>query len=116
MWFGPGVRSIVEGETRFSKIGNFKDATPGEAVDLKALDLQQLFLAMTEEVLFQSLSPDLTVRSAFRADKSKAAGPKVPHPGLLFWRWQGLLFVFAAESCSSHQFQSAACRHVCRCG
>lgn len=42
---------IVEGETRFSKLGSF--ATPpasGEAVDVKALDLQQLFLAMTEEV------------------------------------------------------------------
>lgn len=44
------MRSIVEGETRFSKIGNYKEAMPGEAVDLKALDLQQLFLAMTEEV------------------------------------------------------------------
>jgi hypothetical protein len=49
-WFGPGVRSIVEGETRFSKIGNYKEASPEEPIDLKALDLQQLFLAMTEEV------------------------------------------------------------------
>jgi len=49
--FGEGVMKIVEGETRFSKLGSF--ATPpasGEAVDVKALDLQQLFLAMTEEV------------------------------------------------------------------
>ena len=50
-WFGPGVRSIVEGETRFSKIGNYKEASPEEPIDLKALDLQQLFLAMTEEVM-----------------------------------------------------------------
>lgn len=44
------MRNIVEGETRFSKIGNFKEPGPGDAIDLKALDLQQLFLAMTEEV------------------------------------------------------------------
>ena len=42
---------IVEGETRFSKLGSFASAaTTGETVDVKALDLQQLFLAMTEEV------------------------------------------------------------------
>lgn len=64
LWFGPGVRSIVEGETRFSKIGNFKEAAPGEAIDLKALDLQQLFLAMTEEVHAPSGHADLLRQSA----------------------------------------------------
>lgn len=49
--FGEGVMKIVEGETRFSKLGSFASAaTTGDAVDVKALDLQQLFLAMTEEV------------------------------------------------------------------
>ena len=45
--FGPAVRQIVEGETRFSKI-TAVGATV--AADVKALDLQQLFLAMTKEL------------------------------------------------------------------
>ena len=48
MWFGPAVRRIVEGETKFSKIGALAQGSPG--ADLAAKDLQQLFLAMTEEV------------------------------------------------------------------
>ncbi len=46
--YGPAVRRIVEGETKFSKIGNIEGGC--SKADLKALDLQQLFLAMTEEV------------------------------------------------------------------
>ena len=50
-WFGPAVRRIVEGETKFSKIGNLAGANDANgSTDLKAMDLQQLFLAMTEEV------------------------------------------------------------------
>ena len=52
-WFGPAVRRIVEGETKFSKIGNLAGANEmNGGTDLKAMDLQQLFLAMTEEVRF----------------------------------------------------------------
>ena len=41
----------MEGETKFSKIGNLAGASDANgSMDLKALDLQQLFLAMTEEV------------------------------------------------------------------
>ena len=41
----------MEGETKFSKIGNLAGASDASgSTDLKALDLQQLFLAMTEEV------------------------------------------------------------------
>ena len=47
-WFGPAVRRIVEGETRFSKIGKISGMT--SVADVKAEDLRQLFLAMTEEV------------------------------------------------------------------
>ena len=47
-WFGSAVRRIVEGETRFSKIGKISGMTSG--ADVKAEDLRQLFLAMTEEV------------------------------------------------------------------
>lgn len=47
-WFGPAVRRIVEGETRFSKIGKISGMTA--VADVKAEDLRQLFLAMTEEV------------------------------------------------------------------
>uniref|UniRef100_A0A061QR48 Putative GTP diphosphokinase RSH1, chloroplastic n=1 Tax=Tetraselmis sp. GSL018 TaxID=582737 RepID=A0A061QR48_9CHLO len=46
--FGQAARRIVEGETKFSKIGRLADG--GSPADLKAIDLQQLFLSMTEEV------------------------------------------------------------------
>jgi GTP pyrophosphokinase len=82
-WFGPGVRRIVEGETKFSKLGRLATADGGvggggtasapasastspssascplpqqapssaaAAADASAVDLKQLFLAMTEEV------------------------------------------------------------------
>lgn len=57
--FGPAVRRIVEGETKFSKLPTHHPereaaaaaAAPGApAPDPKAQDLQFLFLAMTEEV------------------------------------------------------------------
>jgi hypothetical protein len=51
--FGHTVRRIVEGETKFSKIGQLADETAKQGankVDVKAVDLQQLFLSMTEEV------------------------------------------------------------------
>jgi len=47
--FGPAVRRIVEGETKFSKVGRLAAGGPA-AADVAAADLQQLFLAMTEEV------------------------------------------------------------------
>ena len=46
--FGDAVRTIVEGETKFSKIGQLS-AQAGKPVDMKARDLQHLFLAMTKE-------------------------------------------------------------------
>ncbi|CAI5465679.1 unnamed protein product, partial [Closterium sp. Yama58-4] len=45
--YGPAVRRIVEGETKVSKLGKVKD---GSKADVKADDLRQMFLAMTEEV------------------------------------------------------------------
>lgn len=58
VWFGPAVRRIVEGETKFSKIGNLAGSSDANgSMDLKALDLQQLFLAMTEEVRAASRWP-----------------------------------------------------------
>ncbi|KAJ7524161.1 hypothetical protein O6H91_18G080300 [Diphasiastrum complanatum] len=49
--FGPVVRRIVEGETKVSKLGKL-NCSQSEAVgrDVKADDLRQMFLAMTEEV------------------------------------------------------------------
>ncbi|XP_068659892.1 putative GTP diphosphokinase RSH1, chloroplastic [Aristolochia californica] len=49
--FGSTVRHIVEGETKVSKLGKLqcKDATDS-GQDVKADDLRQMFLAMTEEV------------------------------------------------------------------
>lgn len=49
--FGPTVRRIVEGETKVSKLGKIKCKDENHsAKDVKADDLRQMFLAMTEEV------------------------------------------------------------------
>ncbi|KAJ9171782.1 hypothetical protein P3X46_015098 [Hevea brasiliensis] len=49
--FGPTVRRIVEGETKVSKLGKLKCKNESDSVkDVKADDLRQMFLAMTEEV------------------------------------------------------------------
>ncbi|CAK9185826.1 unnamed protein product [Ilex paraguariensis] len=49
--FGATVRHIVEGETKVSKLGKLKCKNESSSVqDVKADDLRQMFLAMTEEV------------------------------------------------------------------
>ncbi|GAB4829946.1 Putative GTP diphosphokinase rsh1, chloroplastic [Ancistrocladus abbreviatus] len=49
--FGATVRHIVEGETKVSKLGKLKCKNETNSVqDVKADDLRQMFLAMTEEV------------------------------------------------------------------
>ncbi|XP_061365514.1 putative GTP diphosphokinase RSH1, chloroplastic isoform X1 [Gastrolobium bilobum] len=49
--FGSTVRHIVEGETKVSKLGKLKYKNENDSViDVKAEDLRQMFLAMTEEV------------------------------------------------------------------
>ncbi|WZZ11811.1 putative GTP diphosphokinase RSH1, chloroplastic isoform X1 [Brassica napus] len=49
--FGATVRHIVEGETKVSKLGKLKCKTDTESIqDVKADDLRQMFLAMTDEV------------------------------------------------------------------
>ncbi|KAF7804880.1 putative GTP diphosphokinase RSH1, chloroplastic isoform X1 [Senna tora] len=49
--FGATVRHIVEGETKVSKLGKLKFKNEHDSVqDVKADDLRQMFLAMTEEV------------------------------------------------------------------
>lgn len=49
--FGPAVRHIVEGETKVSKLGKLKCTDENYSMhDVKADDLRQMFLAMTEEV------------------------------------------------------------------
>ena len=68
--YGPGVRRIVEGETKFSKIGNIEGGC--SKADLKALDLQQLFLAMTEEVRI------IVVKLADRLHNMRTLGSMVP--------------------------------------
>ncbi|KAL2954051.1 hypothetical protein AAZX31_19G199800 [Glycine max] len=48
--FGATVRHIVEGETKVSKLGKLKYKNENDSVqDVKAEDLRQMFLAMTEE-------------------------------------------------------------------
>ncbi|KAL5983723.1 putative GTP diphosphokinase rsh1, chloroplastic [Asimina triloba] len=49
--FGATVRHIVEGETKVSKLGKLQCKGSNDSVqDVKADDLRQMFLAMTEEV------------------------------------------------------------------
>lgn len=49
--FGETVRHIVEGETKVSKLGKLKCKNDSDSVqDVKADDLRQMFLAMTQEV------------------------------------------------------------------
>ncbi|KAJ0651057.1 putative GTP diphosphokinase [Helianthus annuus] len=49
--FGAAVRHIVEGETKVSKLGKLKYKNESRSIqDVKAHDLRQMFLAMTEEV------------------------------------------------------------------
>uniref|UniRef100_A0A161XTP2 Putative GTP diphosphokinase RSH1, chloroplastic n=1 Tax=Daucus carota subsp. sativus TaxID=79200 RepID=A0A161XTP2_DAUCS len=49
--FGETVRHIVEGETKVSKLGKLKCKSDSDSVqDVKADDLRQMFLAMTQEV------------------------------------------------------------------
>lgn len=49
--FGSTVRRIVEGETKVSKLGKLRCKSENSCVnDVKADDLRQMFLAMTEEV------------------------------------------------------------------
>nr|XP_016476530.1 PREDICTED: putative GTP diphosphokinase RSH1, chloroplastic isoform X1 [Nicotiana tabacum] len=48
--FGPTVRRIVEGETKVSKLGKIKCKDESHVQDVKADDLRQMFLSMTEEV------------------------------------------------------------------
>lgn len=49
--FGATVRHIVEGETKVSKLGKLKCKNEDHSVqEVKARDLRQMFLAMTEEV------------------------------------------------------------------
>ncbi|XP_034690752.1 putative GTP diphosphokinase RSH1, chloroplastic isoform X2 [Vitis riparia] len=49
--FGATVRHIVEGETKVSKLGKLKRKNENDSVqDVKADDLRQMFLAMTQEV------------------------------------------------------------------
>ncbi|KAG8362878.1 hypothetical protein BUALT_BualtUnG0028600 [Buddleja alternifolia] len=51
--FGTTVRHIVEGETKVSKLGKFKSKDENHSVqDVKAEDLRQMFLAMTEEEIY----------------------------------------------------------------
>eukprot|EP00897_Mesotaenium_endlicherianum_P006140 jgi/Mesen1/5554/ME000280S04685 len=47
--YGPVVRRIVEGETKVSKLGKMTCHADVVAQDVKADDLRQMFLAMTEE-------------------------------------------------------------------
>ncbi|KAK9817748.1 hypothetical protein WJX72_001567 [[Myrmecia] bisecta] len=78
LWFGKNVRKIVEGETKFSKISKSSCGAGGngsgpEANDIKAMDLQQLFLSMTEEVRI------IVVKLADRLHNMRTLGSMPPH-------------------------------------
>jgi (p)ppGpp synthase/HD superfamily hydrolase len=84
--FGGGVRRIVEGETKLSKIAKHSN----ERDDDKAKDLQGLFLAMTEDVriimvkladrlhnmrTLYGMKPEKQVKIAQETLQVRAAGP-----------------------------------------
>ena len=71
MWFGSAVRRIVEGETKFSKIAAISGGT--SRADAAALDLRQLFLAMTEEVRAPSRPGACGCAGAGRGNRGAAA-------------------------------------------
>ncbi|CAG9464875.1 unnamed protein product [Pedinophyceae sp. YPF-701] len=71
--YGAAVRTIVEGETKFSKIKMHADRSTTVKKDLKAVDLQQLFLAMTEEVRI------IIVKLADRLHNMRTLGSMPPH-------------------------------------
>lgn len=76
--FGPTVRRIVEGETKVSKVSSKVRAGAGSGTaerkaDNAANDLQQMFLAMTEEVRV------IIVKLADRLHNMRTLGHMPPH-------------------------------------
>ena len=69
--FGKGCQRIVEGETKFSKLSDLEPGTSKE--ELKAMDLQQLFLAMTEDARI------IVVKLADRLHNMRTMSSMPPH-------------------------------------
>ncbi|CAM6129781.1 unnamed protein product [Calypogeia fissa] len=72
--FGSVVRRIVEGETKVSKLGKMQcQSSESKSQDVKADDLRQMFLAMTEEVRV------IIVKLADRLHNMRTLGHMPPH-------------------------------------
>ncbi|KAG7018004.1 putative GTP diphosphokinase RSH1, chloroplastic [Cucurbita argyrosperma subsp. argyrosperma] len=78
--FGATVRHIVEGETKVSKLGKLKCKNEGNSVqDVKADDLRQMFIAMTEEVRV------IIVKLADRLHNMRTLSHMPPHKQVAYY-------------------------------
>ena len=111
----------MEGETRFSKIGKISGMTPG--ADVKAEDLRQLFLAMTEEVriivvkLADRLHNMRTLGSMKPEKQKKIAAEtlQVGFAGSLYQAFARDRQTACSKCCVQHLFAQACMLHWATC-
>ena len=98
--FNASVRVIVEGETKVSKIKNFAASADGGKEDVKAGDLQQMFIAMTEEVRV------IIVKLADRLHNMRTLGALRPEKRRRIARETLLVFAPLARLLGMHTIQT----------
>ena len=97
----------MEGETRFSKIGAISESA--SRAELAALDLKQLFLAMTEEVRI------IVVKLADRLHNMRTLGSMPAHKQQKIAKETLLVRVFCWLShIFKHEARWAVCRRTSR--
>ncbi|XP_062089091.1 putative GTP diphosphokinase RSH1, chloroplastic isoform X2 [Humulus lupulus] len=99
--FGSTVRRIVEGETKVSKLGKLKCKNERDSVqDVKADDLRQMFLAMTEEVRV------IIVKLADRLHNMRTLSHMPPHKQFSIARETLQVFAPLAKLLGMYQIKS----------
>ncbi|XP_060962727.1 putative GTP diphosphokinase RSH1, chloroplastic isoform X2 [Cannabis sativa] len=99
--FGSTVRRIVEGETKVSKLGKLKCKNESDTVqDVKADDLRQMFLAMTEEVRV------IIVKLADRLHNMRTLSHMPPHKQFSIARETLQVFAPLAKLLGMYQIKS----------
>lgn len=97
--FGATVRHIVEGETKVSKLGKLKCKNENDS-DVKADDLRQMFLAMTEEVRV------IIVKLADRLHNMRTLSHMPPHKQFSIARETLQVFAPLAKLLGMYQIKS----------
>ncbi|KAL0435914.1 UNVERIFIED_CONTAM: putative GTP diphosphokinase RSH1, chloroplastic [Sesamum radiatum] len=106
--FGTTVRRIVEGETKVSKLGKFKTKDENHSVqDVKADDLRQMFLAMTEEVRV------IIVKLADRLHNMRTLSHMPPHKQSSIATETLQVFAPLAKLLGIYQIKSSNCNDFC---